>query len=155
MDSEVIYNPKKITHSLTYLVNNIGLRDASASKNLLWSPSHPCCSRLAGGAPFPHPLYTFHPPNIFVLMLQNVLYLGTKELWNYSQFEGICQIIWGFFNLFHDIECTLLTLWPFFLFWASCDFLFSLFLKLQIPVSGPGLNKNPFGWFDLVKYKCD
>ena len=34
MDSEVIYNPKKITHSLTYLVNNIGLRDASASKNL-------------------------------------------------------------------------------------------------------------------------
>ena len=33
MDSEVIYNPKKITHSLTYLVNNIGLRDASASKN--------------------------------------------------------------------------------------------------------------------------
>ena len=32
MDSEVIYNPKKITHSLTYLVNNIGLRDASASK---------------------------------------------------------------------------------------------------------------------------
>ena len=124
-------------------------------KNLLWSPSHPCCSRLAGGAPFPHPLYTFHPPNIFVLMLQNVLYLGTKELWNYSQFEGICQIIWGFFNLFHDIECTLLTLWPFFLFWASCDFLFSLFLKLQIPVSGPGLNKNPFGWFGLVKYKCD
>ena len=83
-------------------------------KKLLWSPSHPCCSRLAGGAPFPHPLYTFHPPNIFVLMLQNVLYLGTKELWNYSQFEGICQIIWGFFNLFHDIECTLLTIWSFF-----------------------------------------
>ena len=43
----------------------------------------------------------------------------------------------------------------FFLFWASCDFLFSLFLKLQIPVSGPGLNKNPFCWFGLVKYKCD
>ena len=32
MDSEVIYNPKK---SLTYSVNNIGLRDASASKNTL------------------------------------------------------------------------------------------------------------------------
>ena len=38
MDSEVIYNPKKITHSLTYLVNNIGLRDASASKKLGQSP---------------------------------------------------------------------------------------------------------------------
>ena len=45
--------------------------------------------------------------------------------------------------------------YDFFLFWAFCDFLFSLFLKLQIPVSGPSLNKNPFGWFDLVKYKCD
>ena len=32
MDSEVIYNPKKITHLLTHSVNNIGLRDASASK---------------------------------------------------------------------------------------------------------------------------
>ena len=33
MDSEVICNPKKSTHSLTHSVNNIGLRDASASKN--------------------------------------------------------------------------------------------------------------------------
>ena len=32
MDSEVIYNPKKMTDLLTYSVNNIGLRDASASK---------------------------------------------------------------------------------------------------------------------------
>ena len=34
MDSEVICNPKKaLTYLLTYSVNNIGLRDASASKN--------------------------------------------------------------------------------------------------------------------------
>ena len=33
IDSEVICNPKNY-ESLTYLLNNIGLRDASASKNL-------------------------------------------------------------------------------------------------------------------------
>ena len=38
MDSEVICNPKKSTHSLTHSVNNIGLRDASASKKLGQSP---------------------------------------------------------------------------------------------------------------------
>ena len=32
MDSEVICNPKK-KHTLTHSLNNIGLRDASASKN--------------------------------------------------------------------------------------------------------------------------
>ena len=35
MDSEVICNPKKITDSLTHSLNNIGLRDASASKNIV------------------------------------------------------------------------------------------------------------------------
>ena len=36
MDSEVICNPKKsLTHSLTHSLNNIGLRDASASKNII------------------------------------------------------------------------------------------------------------------------
>ena len=37
MDSEVIYNFEKkhsLTDSLTHLVNNIGLRDASASKKV-------------------------------------------------------------------------------------------------------------------------
>ena len=35
MDSEVICNPKKISDSLTDSLNNIGSRDASASKNIM------------------------------------------------------------------------------------------------------------------------
>ena len=40
MNSEVICNPKKSTHSLTHWLNNIGLRDASASKNQLFQLPH-------------------------------------------------------------------------------------------------------------------
>ena len=52
MDSEVICNPKK-KHTLTDSLNNIGLRDASASKNTRGLPfklrlnlRHPCGIQL-------------------------------------------------------------------------------------------------------------
>ena len=43
----------------------------------LWSPSHPCCSRLVGEVPFPHPLHTFHPPN----KLRHLGFRGKEILW--------------------------------------------------------------------------
>ena len=43
----------------------------------LSSPSHPCCSRLVGEVPFPHPLHTFHPPN----KLGHLGFRGKEILW--------------------------------------------------------------------------
>ena len=43
----------------------------------LSSPSRPCCSRLVGEVPFPHPLHTFHPPN----KLRHLGFGGKEILW--------------------------------------------------------------------------